>query len=70
MRAGWSIDGDRVAYDFSTPPGTAARLKLPANATDIALDGRRLGEDEIAQVLGAGLAVPPGNRAVTLRLTA
>jgi alpha-L-rhamnosidase len=70
VRAGWSIDGDRVAYNFSTPPGTAARLKLPANATDIALDGRRLGEDEIAQVLGAGLAVPPGDRAVTLRLTA
>jgi alpha-L-rhamnosidase len=70
IEAGWTVDGDRVTYTFSTPPGTRTRLKLPANAADIELDQKPLSGDAAKQVLGEGLPVEPGARTVTLRLAA
>ncbi len=70
IEAGWNIDGDQVTYNFTTPPGTRARLKLPANAADITIDRRKLDLEEAGKAHGEGLPVEPGSRTVTLRLAA
>lgn len=71
IEAGWTHEDGRITYSFSTPPGTRARLKLPAGAGEISLDGRPLDAAAAAEATGrAGLAVDPGARRVTLRLAA
>ncbi|WP_299743402.1 alpha-L-rhamnosidase [Devosia sp.] len=72
IEAGWQVDNEgRVTYSFTTPPGTKARLKLPAGAADITMDDRALSREEAARSLSQeGLPVSPGRRTVTLRLAA
>ncbi|MDB5538011.1 MAG: alpha-L-rhamnosidase, partial [Devosia sp.] len=71
IEAGWQIEDGQVTYSFTTPPGTKARLKLPAGAADITMDDRALSREEAARSMSQeGLPVSPGRRTITLRLAA
>ena len=40
VEAGWSVDGDRVRYAVTVPPGSVGTLRLAPNHHDVQVDGR------------------------------
>ena len=67
IEAGWSVDGDKVAYDVLIPEGASGTLVLSPRYKDIAIDGEPLpwtgGEGKARSLLA------PGKHKVTFRIS-
>jgi alpha-L-rhamnosidase len=67
IEAGWTVTGDKVAYDIVVPEGASGTLVLSPHYKDIAVDGTPLawaGGEEKARSLLA-----PGKHKVTFRIS-
>jgi alpha-L-rhamnosidase len=67
IAAGWTVDGDTVAYEVTVPDGASGTLLLSPEYTDIAIDGEALataGGQEKARSLLA-----PGTHRIAFRIS-
>jgi alpha-L-rhamnosidase len=66
IEAGWTVDGDKVAYDITVPQGTSGTLMLSPTYKDIVVDGMQLnwnGKEKARSLLA------PGRHSVTFRIS-
>jgi alpha-L-rhamnosidase len=66
IEAGWTVDGDKVAYDIAIPEGASGTLVLSPDYKDIVVDGMQLawnGTDKARSLLA------PGRHSVTFRIS-
>jgi alpha-L-rhamnosidase len=66
IEAGWTVDGDKVAYDIAIPEGASGTLVLSPDYKDIVVDGMQLawnGKDKARSLLA------PGRHSVTFRIS-
>ncbi|WP_244522904.1 alpha-L-rhamnosidase [Devosia sp. YR412] len=62
IKAGWTLDGDKVRYDIEVPQGARGTLRLSKAYRDAKLDGAALAE-------GADQALTAGRHVVTFNYT-
>ena len=66
IEAGWTVEGDNVAYDITVPAGASGTLVLSPTYKDIVVDGMQLnwnGNDKARSLLA------PGRHNVTFRIS-
>jgi len=63
ITARWSLDGARVAYEVTLPPGCEGRLVARTGQTGFTLDGADVG------LPADGMAMPSGTHTITFGLT-
>ena len=66
VEAGWSVDGERVRYAVTVPPGCVGSLALQANHHDVQVDGRPIVADPVDGGVRAELAA--GTHEILFRL--
>jgi alpha-L-rhamnosidase len=66
IEAGWTVDGDKVAYEIAIPDGASGTLVLSPVYKDIVVDGMQLawsGTEKARSLLA------PGRHSVTFRIS-